>query len=143
MDVPEHPSQSRRMAPKTSPGKCAPLTTPDGKKKAKATTPKAPAAPLRKSTRVPNLAQPMSDLSDFRTSKTTKKLLKDLADHEVAAMFLPPSVVEGEAASALEALEAAKGAAQAKMQDELVRLKEADEPRVRIRIGRGYERHVL
>tara|TARA_B100000475_G_scaffold110932_1_gene80978 strand:- start:53 stop:295 length:243 start_codon:yes stop_codon:yes gene_type:complete len=79
----------------------APKTTPDGKKKAKATTPKAPMAPLRKSSRVPNLAQPMPDLSGFRTSKATKKLLKNLAGHEMAGMFLPPSVVEAEAASAL------------------------------------------
>ena len=118
-------------------------TTPDGKKKAKATTPKAPTAPLRKSSRVPNLAQPMPDLSGFRTKKATKKLLKNLVGHEMAGMFLPPSVVEAEAASALDALEAAKDAARAKMQDELVALKEANEPRVRIRIGRSYERHVL
>ena len=52
-----------------------------------------PKPPIRKSTRVPNLDQPMPDLSGFRTTKGTKQLLKNLGAHEVAAMFLPPSLV--------------------------------------------------
>ena len=54
---------------------------------------KAPSAPLRKPSRVPNLQQPPPDLSGLWTSKATKGLLKHLAA-EVAGLFLPPSVVE-------------------------------------------------
>ena len=56
--------------------------------KAKAST--TPAAPVRKSTRVPNLDQPPVDLSAFRSSKAAKGLVKHLALAELSGMFLPP-----------------------------------------------------
>lgn len=52
-----------------------------------------PTPPIRKSTRAPNLDQPMPDLSGFRTTKGTKKLLKNMSAQEVAGLFLPPSLV--------------------------------------------------
>ena len=59
--------------------------------KAKAPKPsKTPAAPVRKSTRVPNLDQPPVDLSAFKSSKAAKGLVKHLALAELSGMFLPP-----------------------------------------------------
>lgn len=59
--------------------------------KAKAPNPSTtPAAPVRKSTRVPNLDQPPVDLSAFRSSKAAKGLLKHLTLAEVSGLFLPP-----------------------------------------------------
>ena len=88
------------MPSKRAPGKCAAptapttaTTPPKSAKKAKVAK-KPPSAPLRKSSRVPNLQQPPPDLSGLRTSKATKGLLKHLAATEVAGVFLPPSVVE-------------------------------------------------
>jgi len=89
------------MPSKRASGKCAAPTTPTtatttppkSAKKAKVAK-KPPSAPLRKSSRVPNLQQPPPDLSGLRTSKATKGLLKHLAAAEVAGLFLPPSVVE-------------------------------------------------
>ena len=89
------------MPSKRASGKCAAPTTPTTatttppKSAKKAKVPKKPpSAPLRKSSRVPNLQQPPPDLSGLRTSKATKGLLKHLAAAEVAGLFLPPSVVE-------------------------------------------------
>ena len=89
------------MPSKRASGKCAAPTTPTtatttppkSAKKAKVAK-KPPSAPLRKSSRVPNLQPPPPDLSGLRTSKATKGLLKHLAAAEVAGLFLPPSVVE-------------------------------------------------
>ena len=53
----------------------------------------APKPPIRKSTRVPNLDQPMPDLSGFKTTKGAKQLLKQAGFTELAGMFLPPSLV--------------------------------------------------
>ena len=89
------------MPSKRAPGKCAAPTAPTTATTATTTPPKKakvakkpPSAPLRKSSRVPNLQQPPPDLSGLRTSKATKGLLKHLAAAEVAGVFLPPSVVE-------------------------------------------------
>tara|TARA_X000001036_G_scaffold5150_1_gene4640 strand:+ start:484 stop:735 length:252 start_codon:yes stop_codon:yes gene_type:complete len=47
----------------------------------------APPAPIRKSTRVPNLDQPPPDLSGIRFAGGAKKLLKELRDDKLASLF--------------------------------------------------------
>ena len=51
----------------------------------------APKPPIRKSTRVPNLDQPMPDLSGFKMRKGAKQLLKGMSLAEVSSLFMPPS----------------------------------------------------